>query len=107
MKGNRPLSYAGFTEMVGIGGGLAGPIYNNFYLHFLEGMDAYRTREYYRVFTVADPSLEAYLTHEITRAVRASGEGSVFDRIFPFQSEMHEAYLSMKTYGVTDEGLFA
>lgn len=85
------------------------PRYNNFHLHFCNyGVDSnisagaiYRNRPYYQRFSQEHPDLAKRLCTQVSdlRARRLSVES--------LQSEIYEAYKIMKSYGVSDNELFA
>jgi len=108
MAEEAPLSYQKFKETVRFGEDISGPRYNNFYLHFVtEGAGiVYRRKNYFVRFQQEQAAMEAYLTRAISEAI---SDKSVERRqsLEPFESEMHEAYIVMRGYGVRDEELFA
>ena len=99
----RPLTFDEFTKRDERGKHAFG----NFFMHFMDiGMAGplYRTSSYFRRFQESNDGLETRLTEGITAIAGQAVQTS--DALQPHESDLYEAYVVMRSYGVPDETLF-
>ena len=100
MPQSQPLTFEEFVERYPSLPVL--PRYDSFYLHFmLEGLPLYlRKTPHFLKLQEEHPDLEARLTSGITNLGRIDAKA-----LKPYERDMYQAYLILRSYGIPDEGL--
>mgnify|MGYP001597752621 CR=1 FL=1 len=100
MATGEPLTFEEFTYRNPI------PRYTNFFLQFMEDNCWGQVRReivQFKRFSLEHPKMEKALTDKITSLSR---EGDISENLKPFDIELYEAYLLMRTYVESDSDLW-